>query len=126
MTTVEEFRNKSWRKLRCVGVGRKTDEELREFVFDFMAGRIFTSAQIPPSGRLELVFMPLVFGALHDWPEEDWADIGIIYEYLDKAGPRSVNGCPGFFSMRLMHVDDWERCLKAIQREQGRREEIEV
>lgn len=82
VTTVEEFREKSWRKLSRVGVGRKSDE--------------------------------------------DWASVGIFYEYLDKAGPRSVNGWPSFLSMRLMHVDDWERCRKAIVREQERQERIEV
>jgi hypothetical protein len=126
MTTVEEFRRKSWRQLRHVGVGHKSEEELREFVIDFLAGRIYTTAHMPETANLGLVFMPLIFGALSEWSEEDWAEIGIIYEYLDKAGPRSVNGMPGFFSMQLMHVDDWARCLKAIGREQKRQGEIEV
>jgi hypothetical protein len=126
VTTVEEFRHKSWRGLRNIGVGHKSEEELRQFVIDFLAGRIFTSAQIPPAERIELVFMPLVFGALVEWPREDVEQIGILYEYLDKAAPRSVNGMPSFFSFRMMHVDDWERCAKAIIREQERQGEIEV
>lgn len=126
MTTVEEFRRKSWRQLKRIGVGRKSEEELREFVIDFLAGRIFTSAHMTNSASLGLVFMPLALGALSDWPDEDWADIGIIYEYLDKAGPRSINGMPSFFSLRIMHRDDWLRCIKAIQREHQRQQEIEV
>lgn len=126
MTTVEEFRRKSWRQLKRIGVGRKSEEELREFVIDFLAGRIFTSAHMPPGERLELVFMPLIFGALAEWPREDWEDIGILYEYMDKASPRAINGMPSFFSFRMMHVDDWARCIKAIQREEQRQKEIEV
>jgi hypothetical protein len=126
MTTVEEFRRKSWRQLNQVGVPRMSDEQLRRFVVDFMGGRIFTSAQIRNDGDIPMVFMPLALGALHDWPREDWADIGIFYEYLDKAGPRSINGNPCFFSFRLMHVEDWKRCHVAIVREQERQQEIEV
>lgn len=57
---------------------------------------------------------------------EYFRDIGLIYEYLDKAGPRSINGYPIFFSMRIMHRDDWARAARAIEREQKRMQEIEL
>ena len=52
--------------------------------------------------------------------------IGCIYEFVDKAGPRSINGYPIFFSFRMIHTDDWARAAAAIEREEKRREKIEV
>ena len=125
-TTVEGFRRASWRQLKGGGVPHQDEEGLRTFVIDFLAGKIFTSAQMNEGTSIEMVFMPLVFGALADWPREDLEQIGILWEYLDKAGPRSINGLPSFFSLRIMHRDDWERCFNAIVREQERQREIEV
>jgi hypothetical protein len=53
-------------------------------------------------------------------------DLGILWEWMHKAGPRSVNGYPIFFSLRIMHREDWNRALKAIIREEKRRESIEL
>jgi hypothetical protein len=53
-------------------------------------------------------------------------NLGVIWEWMAKAGPRSINGYPIFFSCRLMHRDDWTRAEKAILREQTRRESIEL
>ena len=70
-----------------------------------------------PDRLLSNVFMPLIFGALRDWTEEEVSQIGIIWEYLSAAGPLSVNGQPMFLSCRIMHRDDWkivrEMCEKA-------------
>jgi hypothetical protein len=42
-----------------------------------------------------------------------WYDeIGLIYEYLDKAGPRCINGCPIFMSCRIMSKSDADRMWK--------------
>jgi hypothetical protein len=60
------------------------------------------------------------------WRQEFISNIGVIYEWMEKAGPRSVNGYPTFFSCRLLHKEDWERAKVAIVREQERRETIEV
>lgn len=38
--------------------------------------------------------------------KEDMGRIGLIYEEYNRAAPRSVNGYPMFFSMRLLHVND--------------------
>jgi len=44
-----------------------------------------------------MIFMSLALGALADMTEEAINDIGLIYEYWDQAGPRSINGYPIFF-----------------------------
>jgi hypothetical protein len=53
-------------------------------------------------------------------------DLGIIWEYVDKAGPRAVNGCPMFFSCHLMNREDWGRAYDAIQREAKRRKSFKI
>lgn len=60
------------------------------------------------------------------WITEYTAQIGVLWEWMSKAGPRAINGYPIFMSMRVMHRDDWSRAVGAIQREEKRREDIEV
>jgi len=121
------FQRASYRQLHGIGrLPRYTDDELRQFVLDFIAGRIFTSAMVEEHTSLGVVFAPLAFGALSRWEKADLDRIGIVYEYIDKAGPLGVNGQPMFFSMRLMDLEDWDRCLKAGRREIERQKEIEI
>jgi hypothetical protein len=105
-----------------------TDDELREFVDAFVSQQIFSSQHLPESDldMLKVIFMVLAFGALDGYTPEDVADIGLIYEYLDARGPRSVNGYPTFVSCRLMRKDDWVRARVAIVAETERRKNIEL
>lgn len=107
---------------------RLTDDELRKFVDDFASGQIFTSNHLPASDldMMKTIFMPLAFGALDGYTPEDIADIGVVYEYLDAQGPRSVNGYPIFMSCRLMRKGDWVRAHAAILLEIERRKNIEL
>ena len=75
---------------------------------------------------MALVFMPLAFGACSGWSVDAASQLGIIYEYIDKAMPRAINGMPCFMSMHVMHRDDWARCREAIIREQERRQEVSL
>jgi len=104
-------------------LGPLPKEVLKEFVRGFCDGRIFTSEQVKSADDLAIVFMPIVFGALQDVELES---VGVIYEDLSQAGPRSINGYPIFFSMRMMNTEDWQRCIKVIKKELDRREEVEV
>jgi hypothetical protein len=38
-------------------------------------------------------------------------DIGMFYEYMDKAGPRSINGMPCFFSVQYLNRGDFEKFI---------------
>jgi len=79
------------------------------------------------------------FKAIHDaWVEADlkyslvWKgviagyteNVGIIWEDASQAGPRSINGYPIFFSMKLMSKSDWDRAKTAILKESKRRERM--
>jgi hypothetical protein len=98
-------------------VPRMSEDDIKEMATDLVMGRLFCATMIPPEQwqhMIPSVFMPLALGGLGD---VDLATVGNIVEHLDKAGPRSVNGYPAFFSCRLVHTDDWEiirqRAVKA-------------
>jgi hypothetical protein len=115
------FQRASHRQIHGTGaIRRLSTKELREFVVDYVAGQIFTSSHIDKPSMSPLVFLPLGFGVLSTWERADIEQIGIIYERIDKAGPRAINGMPMFFSMRIMHKDDWERCGAADAAGSGR------
>lgn len=83
------------------------EAELRKLALDMASGKVFTQLHLGEENAhlVQSVFMPLVFMA-----EPELAVLqehcGMLYEYLDKAGPRSINGFPVFFSFRMLHKDD--------------------
>lgn len=44
--------------------------------------------------------------------------LGIVWEWNDKALPRSINGYPIFMSCRIMNKEDWEEILPVLQENQ--------
>lgn len=57
--------------------------------------------------------MPLALGAAD---KIDADKVGMLYEYMDKAGPRSVNGYPCFFSFRWLDKRDSRRVVTLYNR----------
>lgn len=114
-----------WEDLRpALDIPRLTDDQLREFVLGVVDGRIFTDHQARDP---VMVFYPLLFGAFSEYNQESVKNrLGCIYEYVDKALPRAVNGQPCFMSMRCMHIDDWKRASTAINAEVERRKTIKI
>jgi len=64
--------------------------------------------------------------ARHGFQTTRLQNYGVIYEHLSKAGPRSINGNPCFFSCRILSVSDWARVRPAIVRELKHREDLEI
>lgn len=99
-------------------IKKLTSEEISQLAKDIHAGRVFTNYHIRGHLRemVGSVFMPIVLGAFQDVSEEDKSNIGMIYEYMDRAGPLSVNGMPTFFSLQLCSKEDtylvWEKVKK--------------
>jgi len=106
---------------------RMTDDQLRDFVNDVISGRIFVDRQVDDPAELQRVFYPLMFGAFDEYNWESVkSTLGCIYEYVDAALGRSVNGHPCFMSMRVLHVEDWKRAEVAIKSEIERRKAIPI
>lgn len=84
----------------------RKDTELKKIAADLYEGKIFTHTQIKNEQDILMVFMPIALGAFKNWPKENIDKIGLIYEYIDKAGPRSINGYPIFFSFSMINKTD--------------------
>lgn len=103
-----------------------TDEQLKEFVLGLCDGKIFTSEHCRSVDDIGRVFMIVGLGGLSKLSKEHLNSVGILWEWLDKAGPRSINGMPMFLSVRLMHKEDWARAVVAYKKEMERRDQITV
>lgn len=78
-------------------------EDIKQLANDMNKGLVFTDRHISGLNSLPMVFMPLaIMSAKKEWIDQ----VGLIYEYLDKAGPRSINGMPMFMSMKIVPKAD--------------------
>ena len=91
------------------------EEELKKLAVDIVNGKVFTSLHLEGDDMnlLGHIFTPCLFGALE---EIDTSNLGLIYEYLDKAGPRSINGYPTFFSMKILSMADNEKLFEYMNK----------
>lgn len=96
----------------------KTDEELKQIAIDILAGRIFSDRHIQAgepeewASTVKMVFMPIALmrpDELRKIVEEDGATF--IYEQMEAAGPRSVNGLPIFMSFQFLTKPETEKML---------------
>jgi len=101
------------KKTRTKKLKRMKKEDLKQLACDMNKGLVFTDRQIQQPHLMPVVFVPLVFMV----GEKKWADqIGLVYEYLDKAGPRAINGMPMFMSMRVVPKEDVPILLEYVQK----------
>lgn len=90
-----------------------SDDEIKKIAIDFYHNKIFSSIHIMQNygaDMLKMVFVPILF-----LRPKNVEDIGMIYEYYSKAGPRAINGCPIFMSMKIMHNDDMDKFFKFME-----------
>ena len=86
------------------------ENELKQLAIDMAQGNVFTSLHLPPVETeddardhvhmVRSIFMPIGLGGIGDI---DIKTLGFFWERLDKAGPRSINGYPMFFSVRVVN-----------------------
>ncbi len=86
----------------------RTDAQLKQIAIDIIEGRIFSHWNIERPEDVRHVFMPISLGAFAKCTDEEYNNVGLVFEYLDKAGPRTINGMPNFFSMQIVNVKDTE------------------
>lgn len=85
---------------------------LRSLALDIVEGKVFGSWALRNLNTdLKLVFMALIFCKKEDIPE----DIGAIYEYMDRAGPGTINGMPMFTSCRFLTQAEYNEVCEYIQ-----------
>lgn len=96
-------------------IPRMDEEEIIEAARRLVARRIVTATSVPPH-MIASVFMPIALGGLVGI---DLDDVGDVIGDLDKAGPRTVNGYPIFFSCQVVHRDDWAVIVEKAQAAQA-------
>jgi len=93
-------------------------QEKAQLAIDISDGKVFGTWDRRLNDQPSLVgsvFMPVAFG-MFGTPEMQAIreDIAHLYEYFDKAGPRSINGCPIFYSAHFILKPDWEIVLARV------------
>ncbi len=88
----------------------KTDEELKQLAIDVLAGQVFTDRSIKQGDEhlARSIFMVLMFmGPKHGaFLKEHCA---MVYEYMEEAGPRGVNGYPMFMSFKWLTREQYPK-----------------
>ena len=69
---------------------------------DILDNKIFTSNHVQEQNMVTMVFPILSFLDKKTLAKMQKDDVTLVYEYVDKAAPRGVNGYPMFFSCRFL------------------------
>lgn len=94
------------------------EAELKDLARDIHRGLVFTDRHIKSEdeGFLGMVFtiIGLMDKKQMDRMQKD--SPGMVYEYLSKAGSRSMNGYPIFMSMNMLSMEDTEKALGILRK----------
>lgn len=83
-----------------------TEEEIKKLADDIYKGLVFTDRHIQNPDDITRVFIPLVILKKEQIEEFGVNPPGLVYEYMDRAGPMAVNGMPMFLSLRMLSQED--------------------
>ena len=99
-------------------------EELKKLAIDIVEGRVFGTWNISSEEKnlIPMIFLPLNFIDERQFRRLKSRKIVHAYEHLDRAGPRTVNGYPIFFSCKFLTRKDWKRVVRYIRRYKRMRE----
>ncbi len=94
-----------------------TPEKLKELGLDVFKEKVFFSTMIREEDMhlLSAIFMPVTFLDEAQVKQLDSDEVVAFYEYMDKAGPRSLNGYPMFMSMKTITKRDLKELQKIVQ-----------
>lgn len=98
----------------------KTDEELKKIATDLYKGQLFTDRHIKDNRLFTNVFMPFVFMDKKQISEFrkniDNGKIDLIFESIDKAGPRTINGMPIFMSFQTLDKEETKKVFEYYEK----------
>ena len=99
-------------------------KELKKLAVDAVDGKIFGTWNMKESDSLEIVFMPIAL--MDDNSRQGLIDKDVfhIYEYIDKAGPRSINGLPIFSSFKGISKEEWDQTVLFIEEYKNKKKEF--
>lgn len=106
-----------------IEVPRMEPEKLRIFIKEVRAGSVFLSVYVKNPNDIPMVFLPVALGAFSNHSQSYIKSIGAIWEYYSQAGPMSVNGMPIFTSCHLIHQEDMNLMVQALNQIELQEEE---
>lgn len=107
---------------------KRSREELYTIAKDIIEGKIFTSLNFDCENEIGILntFMPLLM--IPKEKKDFLKDIAFIFEYLDQAAPRGINGKPMFFSFQSITKEEYKEFQpmfnKLIELEEKNKKEI--
>ena len=90
---------------------KMSDAKLKQIAQDLYSGKIFCNRQIRRQEDIGMVFMPLLLMSDQDFWVMQKNPPGLVYEYMHKAGPRSINGYPVFMSCYILSQENTKRMI---------------
>lgn len=87
------------------------NKQLRRFAIDYCANKIYTS-DMCDQNDYESVFLPLISSEVRAKMVQE--KVIVLYEYYDKALPRSINGKPVFEGFHYLKKEDVEKINRYI------------
>ena len=84
----------------------RTEQELKQLAIDIIEGKVFGTWNLKHPEDVGSIFMGMIFLDSEQKKKLVSDNIVHFYEYLDKAGPLSVNGMPTFFNMHLLAEEE--------------------
>ena len=102
------------RRVYRLSMNNLSDAEIKQLAVDFHHGKIFCDRHIANVYDIPMVFM--ILSLMDDKARKTFVadNPGLLYEYLEAAGPRSINGMPIFLSMRMLSQEDTDKLFKLV------------
>ena len=95
-----------------------TEAELLEIAEGIYRGDIYTDRHLKDKNLLLSVFMVLALADEKTMKTIKDSKPGLFYEYLNKAGHLSINGCPIFASVRMLNEEDTKKVFSIVEKMQ--------
>jgi hypothetical protein len=92
-------------------------KELKQLAMDIIDNKVFGTWNLKnPETEFSMVFMISFFFKEEQIDQFKKDEIIHFYEYYDKAGPRSVNGMPCFFSCKIINKENWRQVVRYVEK----------
>lgn len=88
-----------------------TDEQVHKLAHDLVTNQVFMSDRCRRVEDIPMVFMSFALAGPEIIKEYKKRQVIHLYEYFSKAGPRSINGYPCFFSNYSINSTDYKRVM---------------
>ncbi len=94
----------------------RTEEYLNKLALEIVQERVFLSSMIMREENIPMVFMALALADQRMIHYLRSTGAWLLYEYYDKAAPRSINGYPCFFSFNFLNKTDTDRLVVKMEK----------